>query len=88
MTGSFDSRLSAIRRGNADTVEVLKTFEGSRDYILSLEQELKIELADENDHYEFFKDGPEIRAALERLDKIFTPENYPPEVSAEQPLQN
>ena len=73
----FDSRLSKLRRENADELIVLKVFHGEQDLIESLERELHLDLKSSNHHHEWFYDTPEVQAALVLVDRQFNPENYP-----------
>jgi hypothetical protein len=78
ITQYWDNRLSAIRRGNSEHVEVLKIFHGSDDEIRELEKELHLELAGSNDHHEWFQlSDSELQAVLDRLERQFNPESCP-----------
>lgn len=76
---NFDKRLSEIRRGTTDEfVSVLKTFSADDETIIGLERDLHSELSGFNFKGEWFHDTPEVRAALDRLDRQFNPELYAP----------
>jgi hypothetical protein len=75
ISDTFDARISKLRRENADEIEVLQVFHGDADTISELEQSLHQELSGVNVHHEWFLDGPEVRAAIEDLDRRFNPEN-------------
>lgn len=78
-SSSFDKRLSEIRRGTTDEfVSVLKTFSATDETIIELERDLHSDLSDYNYKGEWFHDTPEVRAALDRLDRQFNPELYAP----------
>jgi T5orf172 domain len=74
----FASRLEAIRRGNFhDPIEVLRTYgHWDSSWIKQLEREAHAELKNVNAHHEFFHDGPEVRALIDRLDHEFNPEIF------------
>ena len=75
ITGDWDARLSAIRRGNSEHVEVLKVFHGPEDEIRELEKELHLELSGSCDHHEWFQlTDSELQEVLTRLDRQFNPE--------------
>ena len=77
ITGYWDNRLSAIRRGNSEHIEVLKIYSGSEDEIRELEKELHSELAGSCDHHEWFQlSDPELQTVLDRLDRQFNPEHF------------
>ena len=77
VTGQWDARLSAIRRGNSEHVEVLKIYGGSDDDIRELEKELHLELSGSCDHHEWFQlTDSELQQVLIRLERQFNPENY------------
>jgi hypothetical protein len=69
VTEAWDARLSAIRRGNADDIVVIKTFHGSTEFITQLERDLHDELSGFNHHNEWFLDCPQVRNAIDRLDR-------------------
>jgi hypothetical protein len=77
ISDAFDARLSKLRRENADEIEVLRVFHGDADTIMELERCLHQELSGVNVHHEWFEDCPQVRAAIEELDRRFNPENYP-----------
>jgi hypothetical protein len=70
----FDARLSKLRRENADEIEVLRVFHGPD--MADVEKFLHEELSCVRAHHEWFFDGPEVRAAIETMDRRFNPENY------------
>ena len=76
ISDTFDARLSKLRRENADEIEVLRVFHGDADTIMELERSLHQELSSVNAHHEWFEDCPQVRGAIEDLDKRFNPENY------------
>ena len=76
ISDSFDARISKLRRENAEDIEVLRIFHAEADTIMELERSLHQELSSVNVHHEWFEDCPQVRAAIEELDKRFNPENY------------
>ena len=72
VASDFAPRLDAIPRENFHPVEVLRAY-GHRDenWIRQLERETHSELEGVNAHHEFFADSPEVRAVIERLDRLF-----------------
>jgi hypothetical protein len=76
ITSNWDSRLSSIRRGNAFDVEVIRIFHSDPETIVELERDLSESLKDANAHNEWYHDCPQVRAAIEELDRRFNPENY------------
>ncbi len=54
ISDDFPKRLSQIRRGNSETVEVLRTFNGDREDIKQLEKEIHTDLSGICDHHEWF----------------------------------
>lgn len=78
ITRYWDNRLSAIRRGNSEHVEVLKIFSGPDEDIRELEKELHAELAGSNEHHEWFAlSDPELQEVLTRLEREFNAESCP-----------
>ena len=72
ITAYWDARLSAIRRGNSEDVQVLRIFHGSDDEIRDLERELHSELAGSNEHHEWFQlADSDLQAVLDRLSEGF-----------------
>ena len=61
-TESFSQRLSQIERINACQIEVIGTMPGSEEQ----EQEMLKEIADYQDHHEWFVDCPELRQWIAR----------------------
>jgi uncharacterized protein (DUF2249 family) len=77
ISDDFPKRLSQIRRGNSEEVEVLKAFsDHDGDYIRQLEKDIHEELAGVRFQWEWFEDGPEARLVIDRLTRQFTPENF------------
>ena len=76
ISDTFDARISKLRRENAEEIEVLRVFHGDADTITELERSLHQELSGVNSHHEWFLDCPQVREAIEDLDKRFNPENY------------
>ena len=76
ITSEWERRLSSIRRGNAFDVEVIRIFHSDPETIVELERDLSESLKDANAHNEWYYDCPQVRAAIEELDKRFNPENY------------
>jgi hypothetical protein len=77
IASDFASRLDAIRRGNFHPVEVLRSYgHWDSDFIRQIEREIHAELSSVNAHHEFFADGPEVRAVIDRLDREFFPERF------------
>lgn len=76
ISDDFPARLNKLRREGPVVLEVLNTFNGERDSIQELERDIHSELSGSNDHHEWFHDTPEVRAALDRLDRQFNPELY------------
>jgi hypothetical protein len=80
ISDDFPKRLSQIRRGNSEGVEVLRTYQDNdATYIRELERDLHEELSGVCDHHEWFYGGPELQAAIDRLDRQFSPEGVPSE---------
>jgi len=75
ISDSFDARLSKLRRENADEIEVLRVFSADADTITELKRSLHQELSGVNCHHGWFEDCPQVRAAIEELDRRFSPEN-------------
>ncbi len=65
-----------MRRENADEIEVLHVFSADADTIMELERSLHQELSGVQVHHEWFEDCPQVRAAIEDLDRRFNPEHY------------
>jgi hypothetical protein len=76
ITDQFDRRVSAIRRQNSEQVLVVRTYHGDSDYIRQLEKDLHAELDSVRWQCEWFYAGPEVDAAIDRLDRTFFPERY------------
>jgi hypothetical protein len=83
VSDQFDRRLSAIRRQNSESVEVVRTFHGDADYIRRLEKDLHEELKAVRWQYEWHHDAPELQLVIARLDRDFSftpaedPKNIP-----------
>ena len=76
ISDDFPKRLSQIRRGNSEVVEVLRAFhDNDATYIRQLERDLHEELSGVCDHHEWFLDSPEVLVVLDSLDHEFNPEN-------------
>jgi hypothetical protein len=67
----FDRRLSAIRRQNSESVEVVRTYHGDGEYIRQLEKELHEELNAIRWQCEWFYGGSEVDCVVSRLDRDF-----------------
>jgi len=77
ISDDFPKRLSQIRRGNSEGVEVLRAFhDNDADYIRQLERDLHQELSGVCDHHEWFTDGPNLQIVIDRLDQQFSPESF------------
>ena len=72
ISDQFDRRLSAIRRQNSESVEVVRTYQGDGEYIRQLEKELHEELNAIRWQCEWFYSGVEVDAVLDRLDRDFS----------------
>lgn len=72
ISDTFDARLSKLRRENADEIAVLRVFHGPD--MAEVEKSLHEELSGVQAHHEWFLDGPEVRAALERIEREFNSE--------------
>ena len=72
ISDQFDRRLSAIRRQNSESIEVVRTYQGCEDYIRTLENDLKQELKPVRWQYEWFYSGVEVDAVVDRLDRDFS----------------
>lgn len=71
ISDQFDRRLSAIRRQNSESVEVVRTYHGDADYIRQLEKELHDELKPVCWQYEWHHPGAEVDLVIARLDRDF-----------------
>jgi hypothetical protein len=76
-TESFSQRLSAIERVNACRIDVIGTMPGTEEQ----EQEMLKEIADYQDHHEWFYDSPDLRQWIAR-------QMYPEGVSDVLPVQD
>jgi T5orf172 domain len=75
ISDDFPKRLSQIRRGNSENIEVLRAFhDNDAVYIRRLERELHEELSGVCDHHEWFYGGSETELIIERLDRQFNRE--------------
>ena len=72
ISDQFDRRLSAIRRQNSESIEVVRTYQGDGDYIRQLEKELHEELNAIRWQCEWFYSGPEVDSVVSRLDRDFS----------------
>jgi hypothetical protein len=72
ISDQFDRRLSAIRRQNSESIEVVRTYHGDGEYIRQLEKELHEELNAIRWQCEWFYSGVEVDAVLDRLDRDFS----------------
>jgi hypothetical protein len=75
ISDQFDRRLSAIRRQNSESIEVVRTFQGDGEYIRQLEKELHEELNAIRWQCEWFYSGVEVDSVVDRLDQNL---NFPP----------
>jgi Meiotically up-regulated gene 113 len=71
ISDQFDRRLSAIRRQNSESVEVVRTYQGDSEYIRQLEKELHEELNAIRWQCEWFYGGSEVDRVVSRLDRDF-----------------
>jgi hypothetical protein len=72
ISDQFDRRLSAIRRQNSESVEVVRTYHGEDEYIRQLEKELHEELNAIRWQCEWFYGGSEVDCVVSRLDRDFS----------------
>jgi hypothetical protein len=83
ISDDFPKRLSQIRRGNSEGIEVLRAYQDSdAAYIRELERDLHEELSSVCDHHEWFLNGSELQLVISRLDQQFYSESY-----AEDPIE-
>jgi hypothetical protein len=75
ISDQFDRRLSAIRRQNSESIEVVRTYHGDGEYIRELEKELHEELNAIRWQCEWFYGGSEVDCVVSRLDRDFS---FPP----------
>jgi hypothetical protein len=77
IAGDFAHRLDVIRRGNFHPIEVLRAYNDyDNEYIKRLERDIHRELSTVCEHHEFFADGVEVQAVIDRLDRQFYPERF------------
>ena len=77
ISDDFPKRLSQIRRGNSEEIEVLKTFsDHDGDFIRQLEKDIHEELSGVRFQWEWFESGPQVQLVIDRLTRQFTPENF------------
>jgi hypothetical protein len=72
ISDQFDRRLSAIRRQNSESVELVRTYHGDGEYIRQLEKELHEELNAIRWQCEWFHGGSEVDYVVSRLDRDFS----------------